>query len=227
MLGFVSELGLRGLIKTIWFNCRYLPLREAFYLPFFIAGKVQVRNCHRGFCEFRGKPYFGMFRFGIQKSLNSWYKPSMLNIMGKIVLSEKAWCRFDSGLSLLVYKDAELEIDGLFYVGHDSSMEISKKLKIGDDNMWSFYNIVIDSDGHPIYDSAGNRLNPPKEIVFGDHVWMGCRCTVMKGSVVPSGSIIASDTLLTGGLEQRDSIYSDVREKRIIRSGIKWNRNED
>ena len=43
-----------GIIKTIWFNFRYLPFKQAVHLPFVLARNVRVISCERVFCEFRG-----------------------------------------------------------------------------------------------------------------------------------------------------------------------------
>lgn len=43
-----------ALLKTLWFNLRYFPLREGFKFPVLIARGVSIRFCNRGFCEFMG-----------------------------------------------------------------------------------------------------------------------------------------------------------------------------
>ena len=57
-------------------------------------------------------------------------------------------------------------------------MIVTNKIVIGENNMWSYENIVLDSDVHTITDMNGVKLNRKGEIVFGDRVWMGARCKV-------------------------------------------------
>ena len=46
-----------GIIKTVWFNFRYLPFKQAVHLPFVLARNVRLISCERGFCEFIGGGY--------------------------------------------------------------------------------------------------------------------------------------------------------------------------
>lgn len=39
--------------------------------------------------------------------------------------------------------------------------------------MWSYDNIILDSDIHVITDMEGKQVNRPGQIIFGDHVWLG------------------------------------------------------
>ena len=50
--------------RTIWFNFRYLPLRQAFYLPIWVANNVRIRSLYRGGIKLKGKPSIGLIRIG-------------------------------------------------------------------------------------------------------------------------------------------------------------------
>jgi hypothetical protein len=54
MNNFFKNFRCFGIVKTIYFNFRYLPFRDAVNLPFILASNVRVSSCHRGFCEFIG-----------------------------------------------------------------------------------------------------------------------------------------------------------------------------
>ena len=90
--------------------------------------------------------------------------------------------------------------------------------------MWSYENIVLDSDVHTITDMNGVKLNRKGEIVFGDRVWMGARCTVLKNVTVAHDVIIGSSTVVSKSLPESYSIYggSPVRK---LKSGIKRKRD--
>lgn len=48
------KFGFIGILKTIYFNFRYLDFKDAIHFPVYIGAKVYVRNCRKGFLTFRG-----------------------------------------------------------------------------------------------------------------------------------------------------------------------------
>ena len=79
----------------------------------------------------------------------------------------------------------------------------------------------MDTDFHPITDADGKVINLPEEIVIGDHVWIGCRSLILKGSHIPDSSVIAAGTIVTGKLPSGNTIYAGV-PARAVRSGVQW-----
>ncbi len=96
----------------------------------------------------------------------------------------------------------------VFYLGSDSYINpegifavISeqKKAIIGNDSLFSRDIWLRTSDGHLIYDSkTHNRINPSKDILIGDHVWIGQNALILKGTTIGSGSIIGAGAVCAG-----------------------------
>ena len=40
------------------------------------------------------------------------------------------------------------------------------------------------------------RINPDKAIIVGNHVWIGCKCILLKGAEVPDNTGVAAGTML-------------------------------
>lgn len=74
--------------------------------------------------------------------------------------------------------------------------------------MWSYDNIILDSDIHVITDMEGKQVNRPGQIIFGDHVWLGSRCTVLKNTTLCSNIIIGSSSVVTKSLEEPYCVYA-------------------
>ncbi len=89
--------------------------------------------------------------------------------------------------------------------------------------MWSFDNVIMDSDTHQICDEYGEISNFNKPIVFGNHVWLGCRNIVMKGSEIPDGCMVASGSKICGKYVDSNCIMTSG--KRVIKHNIHWKRN--
>lgn len=146
---------------------------------------------------------------------------SILNIRGTLMLKGNGYHSFAHGLVLSIAKGAIVTLGNNFSCSYNARLTINKSLIVGDDNMWSFDNIIRDTDGHQILDESGNLINPNKGIVFGRHVWLGCRNIVLKGVQVPSNTIIGAGGLITKCLKESNGIYVS---NNLIRNNINWSR---
>jgi acetyltransferase-like isoleucine patch superfamily enzyme len=106
------------------------------------------------------------------------------------------------------------------------SMHETANVTIGADCMFSTDVHMDPSDMHPIYDRAtGERLNPPQDIVIGDHVWLGTKVLVMKGASIGSGSIVGAGSLVSGELPE--NVLAVGAPARIVRENVVWTRDMD
>lgn len=77
------------------------------------------------------------------------------------------------------------------------------------------------SDMHSIIDIAsGKRVNPARDVVLEDRVWVGQRSMILKGSHIESGSIIGAAAVVTGRIPM-NSLAVGTPAK-VIRSGVTW-----
>jgi len=129
---------------------------------------------------------------------------------------------FGPGACLNIWDNATLILGNCFSVAPHLRMMVSKCIEIGDNNMWSFYNLVMDTDAHPIYNEEGELTNHPQKITIGNKVWMGAYCKILKGASIPSGSILGAGSLVTKPLSQPDSIYLG---QKLHRTNISWKNN--
>ena len=78
----------------------------------------------------------------------------------------------------------------------------------------------MDTDFHTITDLAGNVLNPNKPIFIGDHVWIGCRNTILKGASIPNDCVLAANSIITNKLNSSHCIYGTNGV--ILKRNIDW-----
>lgn len=76
------------------------------------------------------------------------------------------------------------------------------------------------SDQHPIVDGGGNRINPPRDVAVGNHVWLGTRVVVMKGVTIGSGSIVGLGSMVTHNIPA--GVIAAGCPAKVMKTDISW-----
>lgn len=216
----IYNLGVIGTIKTIYYNFKLLPFKQALHFPIFISGKTVVKDTRRGAISFTAdRLYPGMLQCGASHLNVSYSAPFFLKIQGKLIVNGNGYHYIGPGGNLTVRQTGILELGNNLSIGPFSVFRISSHSKIGDNNLHSWHNQYMDTDSHPIYDINNNCINIPKSIIIGDNVWIGARCSVLKGVRINDGCIVATGSIVTKNLENNNSVYSSNRK---LKSYIRW-----
>ena len=105
--------------------------------------------------------------------------------------------------------------------------ETGSKIDIGTDCMFASEVDVRTGDSHSVLDAAtGHRMNRARSITIGDHVWIGARCTILKGCTIPRDCILAAGSVLTKTISAPGTIAGG-NPARPIKTGITWDRRRD
>lgn len=147
-----------------------------------------------------------------------------------------------SNNKLIIGSDCSIGPNCVFYlIGHNITIIIGKKttitrdveinaqecgmsIEIGEDCMFSNHITIRTSDSHPYYDKENVRLNHPKPVKIGNHVWIAPNTKIMKGSVIGDGAIIGSDTTVTKTVPE-NALYVG-RPGKTIRTDVHWTRED-
>ena len=109
---------------------------------------------------------------------------------------------------------------------HINAQENGSIIDIGSDCMFSNHIIVRTSDSHPIYNLGTNqRINEPEPVEIGDHVWIAPNTKIMKGAVIPNGSIIGSDTTVSKKFTETNTLIVG-RPAKVVRCNVNWTREK-
>ena len=90
----------------------------------------------------------------------------------------------------------------------------------GNNSTISWDCLILDTDLHRIY-KDGNIINENKPIEIGNHVWIGAKSTIFKGTKIADGSVIGAGSFCTGLLSDEKSIYAGQPAK-LIKKNINW-----
>ncbi len=219
----VISIGFCNCFRTIIFNFKYLPYNQALHLPIIISGKLEVRHLKKGQIIIED-PKFRVLEFGSSNYPWAPKQTSCLNCCGTMTIKGNGKHWFRQGAIINISPGAELLIGNNFTCAPNLRLTVTNKVVIGNDNMWSYDNIVLDSDIHVITDMNGNKLNKKGIIIFGDRVWMGARCTVLKNVSIADDIIIGSTTVVSKSLLDPNSIYVGPAARKV-KTGIKWKRD--
>lgn len=125
--------------------------------------------------------------------------------------------------------DVSVNSDCLFYSGKNSYYNGAlhaicsegRYILLGDDCLYSFGIWIRTADPHLVYDAeTKSRINPSKDVLVGDHVWIGQDAMLLKGTRIGSGSILGGRAV-TSGMLCSNASWAGV-PARCLREGIFW-----
>lgn len=201
----------------------------AFFYFNFICKKV----------ERRGKGYIIPYRHAvIELNKNSkiilhegnlevnYYCPEGSKAEAYIRLSEGAVLEILDSVCLCYHATIELKkyakvIIGSAYINCGAVILAAENITIGREVLISREAYIYDSDHHPIIDEMGKQLNSPKPVVIEDHVWIGLKSLILRGSRIGVGAVIAANSLVGGKIKAGTMAsgnparsYSEIRWKK-------------
>ncbi len=97
-----------------------------------------------------------------------------------------------------------------------------KDIFIGKDCMFAEDVFVSNTDGHPIFNEVGERINHGKSVLIGDHVWLGRCAEILKGASIESGSIVGARSVVSGAIPPNSICVGSPAK--VIRTGISFDR---
>lgn len=217
-------IGIRGIVKSIYYNFRFFPFRTAIKLPLFICGRAHVVNPRRNAIEIRApRIYRGMIRFATAMADHCYRGEYFLRINGKLIIKGSGFHVFGPFGTIEIRENGVLEIGDNFSIGEYHKIVVSTNSKIGNNNMHAFNNTYIDSDTHPIFNREGQRINPAKGFFIGDDVWIATHCTILKGAEIPDGDVIGAGSIINKRLIETNAVYVGST---CVRQDIRWSRQE-
>jgi len=139
-----------------------------------------------------------------------------LNINGSLLFqgsySIGKGCRFDIG-------NGAVAKFGKGYVNSNTNFIIMHGITIGDGCAISWGCEFLDEDFHDI-NYRGKKEKAPS-IEIGNHVWIGSNVTVLKGSRIPDGCVIASGSVVCSVFERTNCLLAGNPAK-VIKENVEW-----
>lgn len=208
----------RSIPKTLRFNFHYFPFKTAVKLPVVVSHRTYLRELH-GKVELPEKVETAMVKIGFgdvghydrKRSRGIW------QVSGTVSFGGKASIGHGSKLSVR----GDLKLGAGFNMTAESTIVCAKEITFGDDCLLAWDILVMDTDEHPLYDKDNERINPDKPIVVGNHVWIGCKCILLKGAEVPNDTVLAAGTLLKSAFAGDNQVIGG-NPPSILKREVHW-----
>lgn len=114
-----------------------------------------------------------------------------------------------------------LELGDHFNITAESTVVCAKEIRFGSDCLISWDVLVMDTDEHPIFNKEDERINEDRPIVVGNHVWIGCKCMLLKGAELPDNTILAAGTALRSTFRGEEQIIGG-NPASILKRDVRW-----
>ncbi|WP_203558296.1 hypothetical protein [Bacteroides sp. 224] len=144
---------------------------------------------------------------------------SIWDVRGTVIFRGKA--NIGHGTKISVGDKGVLVFGRNFMISAASSIICVSNIEFGNDCLLSWDILIMDTDFHKIINSNDQILNTPSSIVIGNHVWIGCRCLILKGTVIPNNVVIGANVVLTRKLSVENCVYAGNPVK-CVKEDVSW-----
>lgn len=218
----IKLLGRVNLWKTLYFNFHYFPFKTAIRMPVLIYWRSELYKTHGKIIidapVSTGMVKFGSHSLGTQDLL---YSRTMWEMMGTLIIKGKV--SIGRGCKISIGENATMTLGDNFIITGNSEIICQKEIIFGDHCLLSWDILMMDTDFHQILDENGQIINEPKPIVIGNHVWIGCRNTILKGVSIGDNNIISANSTITRSCKENNCVIGGHgKSLEIIKRNVNW-----
>ena len=167
----------------------------------------------------KGKRKIGSVKIGFDSVsiFDRKFERSIWDNSGTIVFGNNV----NLGQGVRISNYGSLLIDDNVTISANASIICEKEIHIERNCLISWDVLMMDTDSHEVISlESGYLFNSPRPIVIKENVWIGCRCTILKGTFINKNNILAAGSTVSGVCNDSNAIYSTNRN--IIKRGISW-----
>lgn len=209
-------------VRTVRFNLKYFPFKTAVRLPFFIYHRTDLYKM-KGKIILNAAPRPGLVKIGPHGlgTQDIKYSRTMWEVSGTLVVNGKA--NIGRGSRISIGSQGTLTLGDRFSISGRSTIICQKEVTFGTHCLLSWDILMMDTDFHKITDLEGNTINSPRPIRIGNHVWIGCRNTILKGVTIADHVIVSANSTITKSITQEHCAVGGFgKEVAVLKQGIGW-----
>ena len=241
----------RSIPKTLRFNLHYFPLKTALKLPVVVSHRTFLRELNGKVVlpekveTAMVKIGFGdVGHYDRKRSRSIWQVSGTVTFEGKACLGHgsKISVRGDLTLGAGFNMTAESTIVCAKDIRFGNDCLLSWDILVMDTDEHPLFGLGTSGHGTSGHGTSGHetsghgtsghetsghgtrddeRINPDKPIIVGNHVWIGCKCILLKGAEVPNDTVLAAGTLLKSGFAGENQVIGG-NPPSILKREVHW-----
>lgn len=184
-----------NIISTILFNFKFLPFKQAIYLPIVLYHKIRIiRNTGRILIK-TDDVKFQMVQIGAHGFDMFCNQTTTIDIGGEIIIRGDG-VRVGHGSLLRVEEKGCIEFHKNSIIGAKNLVFCKKNITFRENSLFSWDCQIMDTDTHALKDVVTGEIKDMScGIDIGDNSWIGNHVIINKGTRIPSGTIVSSYSL--------------------------------
>lgn len=208
----------RSLLKSIWFNFYYLPIKQAIRLPIVLYRPNIIKA--KGNIRINGPVRTAMIQLG---KPNIYLYPNdgvvFENWGGDIVFNGK--CVVGNSSAISVGEKGYLDIGQNFRATCALKLACYYSIKIEDNVLLGWECLLTDSDFHTLTREDGIVTKGYGSVHIGENCWLAMKCVVLKNSIIPKNTVLSACTLYSGSkCKQEKTVISTSNEPYVKIFGL-------
>ena len=240
---------IRSIPKTLRFNLHYFPLKTALKLPVVVSHRTYLRELH-GKVELPENVETAMVKIGFGDVGHYDRKRSrgICQVSGTVSFGGKASIGHGSKLSVRGHLSlgadfnmtAESTIVCAKEIRFGCDCLLSWDILVMDTDEHPLFDLGRETAGRETQDSdavpspevpkfrslasknpENQRINPDKAIIVGNHVWIGCKCVLLKGAEVPDNTVVAAGTMVKSNFSGDYQVIGG-NPPAVLKRDIRW-----
>ncbi len=148
-----------------------------------LSARIWLRHCDR-----------------VGSNTRTFWRPNIEN-RGRIELGARV--RLNSNwapVELVSGPDGHIEIGDGVFINYGSIVSAHLRVRIGSNVMLGNYCIVADTEIPGIDEPPGRPSTEPRAVEIGDGAWLAARVTVLPGTRIGAGAVIAAGSVVAGDI---------------------------
>ena len=183
--------------------------------PMVVGRRFRIRGA-RNITAVHGFVALGVNSYGfLDRSVSS-----LLNVQGTLLLDGRI--AITGGNRWDIGKGASMQVKGPATFSPFTRVVVTDSLTIGGSAMVGWDVQMIDSDFHPTRMSDDGPFTYSETgISIGEHVWIASRATVLAGTTIADGCIVAAGSVVRGHFTEPNCLIGGIPAK-VVKRSVAW-----